>query len=34
MRFPACLPEAILLQEVIVEAKGFLKGKGLDVSSD
>ncbi|PIN23338.1 Dolichol-phosphate mannosyltransferase, subunit 3 [Handroanthus impetiginosus] len=31
MRFPACPPEAILLQEA---SQGFLKGKGLDVSSD
>ncbi|KAK6135958.1 hypothetical protein DH2020_010489 [Rehmannia glutinosa] len=34
MRFPTCPQEAILLQEDIVEAKGFLKGKGVDVGSD
>ncbi|KAL3637290.1 Dolichol-phosphate mannose synthase subunit 3 [Castilleja foliolosa] len=34
MRFPTCPHEAILLQEDIVEAKGFLKGKGVDVGFD
>ncbi|EEF47804.1 conserved hypothetical protein [Ricinus communis] len=34
MQFPTCPQEAILLQQDIVEAKGFLKQKGVDVSSD
>ncbi|KAL8505351.1 hypothetical protein ACS0TY_016554 [Phlomoides rotata] len=34
MRFPTCPHEAILLQEDIVEAKKFLKGKGVDVGTD
>ncbi|KAL2241789.1 UNVERIFIED_CONTAM: Dolichol-phosphate mannose synthase subunit 3 [Sesamum indicum] len=34
MLFPTCPHEAILLQEDIAEAKGFLKGKGVDVGSD
>ncbi|KAL3634726.1 Dolichol-phosphate mannose synthase subunit 3 [Castilleja foliolosa] len=34
MRFPTCPHEAILLQEDIVEAKGFLNGKGVDVGFD
>ncbi|CAA0832961.1 dolichol-phosphate mannosyltransferase-related [Striga hermonthica] len=34
MRFPTCPHEAILLQEDIAEAKGFLKSKGVDIGSD
>ncbi|EYU23946.1 hypothetical protein ABFS82_14G317400 [Erythranthe guttata] len=34
MRFPTCPQESLLLQEDIVEAKGFLKEKGVDVGSD
>ncbi|KAK4490075.1 hypothetical protein RD792_000730, partial [Penstemon davidsonii] len=34
MRFPSCPHEAILLQQDIVEAKGFLKEKGVDIGSD
>ncbi|CAA0827833.1 dolichol-phosphate mannosyltransferase-related [Striga hermonthica] len=32
MRFPTCPHEAILLQQDILEAKEFLKEKGVDVS--
>ncbi|KAF3435947.1 hypothetical protein FNV43_RR23039 [Rhamnella rubrinervis] len=31
MRFPTCPQEALLLQQDIVEAKGFLKQRGVDV---
>ncbi|XP_015892288.3 dolichol-phosphate mannose synthase subunit 3 [Ziziphus jujuba] len=31
MRFPTCPQEALLLQQDIVEAKDFLKQKGVDV---
>ncbi|KAL6522235.1 Dolichol-phosphate mannose synthase subunit 3 [Orobanche minor] len=34
MRFPTCPHQAILLQEDIVEAKGFLKGQGVDIGED
>ncbi|KAL7128439.1 hypothetical protein ABFS83_14G317200 [Erythranthe nasuta] len=34
MRFPTCPQESLLLQEDIVEAKGFLKEKGVDIGSD
>ncbi|OVA04371.1 Dolichol-phosphate mannosyltransferase subunit 3 [Macleaya cordata] len=34
MRFPTCPQEAQLLQKDIVEAKEFLKQRGVDVSSD
>ncbi|CAA2970752.1 dolichol-phosphate mannosyltransferase subunit 3 [Olea europaea subsp. europaea] len=34
MQFPTCPQEAILLQQDIIEAKDFLKTKGVDVGSD
>ncbi|XP_050226155.1 dolichol-phosphate mannose synthase subunit 3 [Mercurialis annua] len=34
MQFPTCPQEAILLQQDIIEAKGFLKQNGVDVGSD
>ncbi|KAL1561329.1 Dolichol-phosphate mannose synthase subunit 3 [Salvia divinorum] len=34
MHFPTCPHEAILLQQDVVEAKEFLKGKGVDVGTD
>ncbi|XP_051139829.1 dolichol-phosphate mannose synthase subunit 3 isoform X1 [Andrographis paniculata] len=34
MHFPVCPQEAILLQQDIVEAKEFLKEKGVDVGSN
>ncbi|KAL6527576.1 Dolichol-phosphate mannose synthase subunit 3 [Orobanche gracilis] len=34
MRFPTCPHQAVLLQEDIVEAKGFLKGQGVDIGED
>ncbi|KAK4371842.1 hypothetical protein RND71_007226 [Anisodus tanguticus] len=34
MNFPTCPQEALFLQQDIVEAKGFLKKKGVDVGSD
>ncbi|KAL8459601.1 hypothetical protein ACS0TY_036917 [Phlomoides rotata] len=34
MRFPTCPHEAILLQEDVIEAKDFLKGKGVDIGED
>ncbi|XP_050206961.1 dolichol-phosphate mannose synthase subunit 3-like [Mercurialis annua] len=34
VQFPTCHLEAILLQQDIIEAKGFLKQKGVDVGSD
>ncbi|WCJ35881.1 dolichol-phosphate mannosyltransferase-related [Euphorbia peplus] len=34
MTFPTCPQEALLLQQDIVEAKGFLKQRGVDVGSD
>ncbi|XP_021645751.1 dolichol-phosphate mannose synthase subunit 3 isoform X2 [Hevea brasiliensis] len=34
MRFPTCPQEALLLQQDIIEAKEFLKQKGIDVGSD
>ncbi|CAI9099938.1 OLC1v1036836C1 [Oldenlandia corymbosa var. corymbosa] len=34
MQFPTCPHEALLLQQDIVEAKDFLKKKGVDVGSD
>ncbi|CAL1412114.1 unnamed protein product [Linum trigynum] len=34
MQFPTCPQEAVLLQQDIAEAKGFLKDKGVDVGSD
>ncbi|KAG8652418.1 hypothetical protein MANES_06G087700v8 [Manihot esculenta] len=34
MQFPTCPQEALLLQQDIMEAKEFLKQKGVDVSSD
>ncbi|PIN10906.1 Dolichyl-phosphate beta-D-mannosyltransferase [Handroanthus impetiginosus] len=34
MQFPTCPHEAILLQQDIVEAKEFLREKGVDVGSD
>ncbi|XP_054794445.1 dolichol-phosphate mannose synthase subunit 3-like [Prosopis cineraria] len=33
MRFPTCPQEALLLQQDIVEAKDYLKQRGVDVSS-
>ncbi|QHO47535.1 Dolichol-phosphate mannosyltransferase-like protein [Arachis hypogaea] len=33
MNFPTCPQEALLLQEDIVEAKEYLKQRGVDVSS-
>ncbi|EXB99106.1 hypothetical protein L484_007014 [Morus notabilis] len=32
MRFPTCPHEAVLLQQDVVEAKEFLKQRGVDVS--
>ncbi|CAN6688534.1 unnamed protein product [Malus baccata var. baccata] len=32
MQFPTCPQEAVLLQQDIVEAKDFLKQKGVDVA--
>ncbi|KAI9085238.1 hypothetical protein K1719_032761 [Acacia pycnantha] len=32
MQFPTCPQEALLLQQDIIEAKGYLKQKGIDVS--
>ncbi|KAJ9140518.1 hypothetical protein P3X46_031157 [Hevea brasiliensis] len=34
MRFPTCPQEAMLLQQDIIEAKEFLKQKGVDFGSD
>ncbi|KAL2941541.1 Dolichol-phosphate mannose synthase subunit 3 [Bienertia sinuspersici] len=34
MRFPTCPQEAVLLQQDIIEAKDFLKQKGVDIGSD
>ncbi|XP_065860268.1 dolichol-phosphate mannose synthase subunit 3-like [Euphorbia lathyris] len=34
MTFPTCPREALLLQQDIVEAKGYLKQRGVDVGSD
>ncbi|XP_021909519.1 dolichol-phosphate mannose synthase subunit 3 [Carica papaya] len=34
MRFPTCPEEALLLQQDIHEAKGYLKHKGVDVGSN
>ncbi|KAK3015409.1 hypothetical protein RJ639_007481 [Escallonia herrerae] len=34
MQFPTCPQEALLLQEDILEAKDFLKQRGVDVGSD
>ncbi|KAM7521836.1 hypothetical protein LguiA_011738 [Lonicera macranthoides] len=34
MQFPTCPQEAVLLQQDILEAKGFLKQRGVDVGSD
>ncbi|KAJ9539402.1 hypothetical protein OSB04_032135 [Centaurea solstitialis] len=34
MQFPTCPQEAILLQQDVIEAKEFLKQKGVDVGSD
>ncbi|KAJ9543406.1 hypothetical protein OSB04_023113 [Centaurea solstitialis] len=34
MRFPTCPQEAILLQQDVIEAKQFLKHKGVDVGFD
>lgn len=34
MRFPTCPQEAVLLQQDIAEAKGFLRQKGVDIGSD
>ncbi|WOL18721.1 dolichol-phosphate mannose synthase subunit 3 [Canna indica] len=34
MMFPTCPQEAVLLQKDIVEAKEFLKRRGVDVGSD
>ncbi|KAG6787398.1 hypothetical protein NC652_007532 [Populus alba x Populus x berolinensis] len=34
MNFPTCPQEALLLQQDIVEAKEFLKRKGVDVVSE
>ncbi|KAI3667921.1 hypothetical protein L6452_42991 [Arctium lappa] len=34
MQFPTCPQEAILLQQDVIEAKQFLKRKGVDVGSD
>ncbi|XP_042062867.1 dolichol-phosphate mannose synthase subunit 3-like [Salvia splendens] len=34
MQFPTCPHEAILLQQDVVEAKEFLKGKGVDVGAN
>ncbi|KAL6504574.1 Dolichol-phosphate mannose synthase subunit 3 [Orobanche gracilis] len=34
MRFPTCPHQEILLQEDIVEAKGFLEGQGVDIGED
>ncbi|KAL8171947.1 hypothetical protein V2J09_023751 [Rumex salicifolius] len=34
MQFPTCPQEAILLQQDVVEAKEFLKQKGVDVVSE
>ncbi|KAG8389694.1 hypothetical protein BUALT_Bualt01G0005400 [Buddleja alternifolia] len=34
IQFPTCPHEAILLQKDIVEAKGFLKEKGVDIGSE
>ncbi|XP_054782247.1 dolichol-phosphate mannose synthase subunit 3-like isoform X3 [Prosopis cineraria] len=32
MQFPTCPREALLLQQDIIEAKGYLKQRGIDVS--
>ncbi|KAJ0972293.1 hypothetical protein J5N97_020252 [Dioscorea zingiberensis] len=34
MLFPTCPQDAVLLQKDIIEAKEFLKDKGVDVGSD
>lgn len=34
MQFPTCPQEALLLQQDIIEAKDFLKKRGVDVDSD
>ncbi|KNA23992.1 hypothetical protein SOVF_020100 [Spinacia oleracea] len=34
MRFPTCPQEAVLLQQDVVEAKDFLRQKGVDIGSD
>ncbi|KMS97113.1 hypothetical protein BVRB_7g178950 [Beta vulgaris subsp. vulgaris] len=34
MRFPTCPEEAVLLQQDIAEAKGFLSQKGVDIGSE
>ncbi|KAK2664634.1 hypothetical protein Ddye_003208 [Dipteronia dyeriana] len=34
MCFPICPQEALLLQQDIIEAKEYLKGRGIDVGSD
>ncbi|CAM8964399.1 unnamed protein product [Rhodiola kirilowii] len=34
MQFPTCPQESLLLQQDIIEAKTFLKKKGVDVGSD
>ncbi|XP_009621664.1 dolichol-phosphate mannose synthase subunit 3 [Nicotiana tabacum] len=34
MKFPTCPQEALFLQQDILEAKEFLKKKGVDVGSD
>ncbi|KAA8550603.1 hypothetical protein F0562_002286 [Nyssa sinensis] len=34
MQFPTCPQEALLLQQDIVEAREFLKQRGVDVGSD
>ncbi|XP_030545973.1 dolichol-phosphate mannose synthase subunit 3 [Rhodamnia argentea] len=34
MQFPTCPQEAVLLQQDVVEAKDFLKQRGVDVGSE
>ncbi|XP_021720089.1 dolichol-phosphate mannose synthase subunit 3-like [Chenopodium quinoa] len=34
MRFPTCPQEAVLLQQDVIEAKDFLRQKGVDIGSD
>ncbi|XP_059440005.1 dolichol-phosphate mannose synthase subunit 3-like isoform X1 [Corylus avellana] len=34
MRFPTCPQEALLLQQDVIEAKGYLKQRGVDVGSE
>ncbi|KAL4587946.1 hypothetical protein LXL04_000823 [Taraxacum kok-saghyz] len=34
MQFPTCPQEAVLLQQDVIEAKEFLKHKGVDVGPD